>query len=451
MAMADNDLGKRLERRISKSGISKSELGMYVVELKSNGQAPLYSLNAEMDFIPASLTKAITAAAVLEKMAPTKKFKTQILCDGEIRGSKLSGDLILKGGGDPAFVSESMWFLVNEFVRTGITEVTGGIIVDDSRFDRIRTDPSREPTRVDRAYDAPVGAMSFNWNAINIYVRPTRLGEKVEVILDPAPAGFRVVNNGITVSGRRDEIRVSRVGETVIVNGKLGIDKGELQEFKNISDPVHWSGENLREFLNQRGVKVKGKVKSGTTPIRATLLAEAESKPVSQHLIDMMKFSNNFVAEMLVKNLAVESGTSPGSIEAGMKLVNQAVVKMGVPQDRFTLINPSGLNRRNRIRPVDMVTVLLYSFRRFPSFAEFLASLPVSGTDGTLKTRMVFPPAKGWVRAKTGMLTGVNGLAGFAGRPDGREVAFVFIHNGSPRKTEKVRALLDQMAEELVK
>jgi D-alanyl-D-alanine carboxypeptidase/D-alanyl-D-alanine-endopeptidase (penicillin-binding protein 4) len=128
--------------------------------------------NGEKKVIPASVTKLITAASALSHFPPGTKFKTSIWSNARVENGVLKGNLWLKGGGDPGFVSENMWYLVNIFTRNQISKVEGKIIVDDSLFDTVRFDPSREDYRVDRAYDAPTGAMSFNWNSVNVFVKP---------------------------------------------------------------------------------------------------------------------------------------------------------------------------------------------------------------------------------------------------------------------------------------
>src|SRR5690606_15757098 len=118
------------------------------------------------------------------------------------------------------------------------------------------------------------------------------------------------------------------------------------------------------------------------------MLAKADSKPISLAVLDMMKFSNNYVAEMLAKTLSVHSGKIPGTLEDGMRVIRESIVKIGIPENRFTLINPSGLNRRNQMKPVDLAKVLVEGFNHFPTFSEFVTSFPLSGLDGTLKSRM---------------------------------------------------------------
>lgn len=445
-----SNLKSRMDLAVKRSGLPAASLGLAVYELGHSPETLLYGSSENKEFIPASVTKLATAATVLTRLGPTFKFKTQLGTTASLVKGILQGDLYLKGGGDAGFVSESMWFLVNELTRAGVTKVQGNLIVDDTDFDRIREDPSRDPERNDRAYDAPVGAMSFNWNSINIYVRPSALGAPAQVVLDPIDNAYKIVNKSKTTSGSGWTIGVSRSGNTVRVTGKIGIGHAEQAVYKNIDDPIEWSGRALQEFLKQRGILVSGKIRAGQMPKGAKILATAESKALAEHVRDMMKFSNNFVAEMLTKDLAAENGTRPATLEDGMKLVQNQVASMGLDPKEFTLQNPSGLSRHNRIRPSGLARILIESHKSFPWFAEFLTALPIAGLDGTLKKRMKNGPAEGWVRAKTGQLTGVAALAGYAGRKDGSTLAFAFIFNGQSDKGENARHLFDALAVELV-
>ncbi|MCC7404372.1 MAG: D-alanyl-D-alanine carboxypeptidase/D-alanyl-D-alanine-endopeptidase [Bdellovibrionales bacterium] len=450
------ELRQRLDQRVAKSGLKKEELGLLAI-LHEEGQSSVV-LEAFRDrlMIPASLTKILTAGMSLEKYPPGHKFYTDLLSDGKIDETLLRGDLYLKGGGDPGFVSESMWFLVNEFYRTGVKKIDGDIIVDDTRFDGERFHEGRDPSRVDRAYDAPIGAMSFNWNSINIYVRPAaKSGLPAKVFADPENSYITVINKTTTgKSGSRKDLRAERKanganGDTIIVDGSLAVDAPEAVIYKGILQPDVWSGTHLRAFLQRRGIVVTGEVKTGATPPKAALLARAESKPISQLVTDMMKFSNNYVAEMLTKNLAVENKGEPGTMTNGLKSLGDYLVEKGF-KDKFEITSPSGLSRANRLTPAHLHRVLEDLRKNFSVFSEFISSLPIAGIDGTLKSRMEKPPAKGWVRAKTGLLTGVAGLAGYAGRPDGGQVTFVFLYNGRPDHTVSARDLFDQLATELV-
>jgi D-alanyl-D-alanine carboxypeptidase/D-alanyl-D-alanine-endopeptidase (penicillin-binding protein 4) len=182
--VAQESYKTELQKIIKRSGIPESDLGIYITSGEGEHQEIVYDLNSKKKMIPASISKVATSSAVLEYFPPGYKFKTQLVSSGTIQDKVLKGDLYLKGGGDPSFVSENMWFLVNNFKRNEIQKIEGDVVVDDSLFDPKRYDSSRQPERVDRAYDAPVGAMSFNWNSINIFVRPAeKAGEPATVFL----------------------------------------------------------------------------------------------------------------------------------------------------------------------------------------------------------------------------------------------------------------------------
>lgn len=443
------DLPSRLEKTLKASSVPRASLGLAVYDLGHLPSAPIFAVNETADMTPASVTKILTAAAVLNRLGPSAKFQTALWSAGTVADGQLTGDLVLKGGGDPGFISESMWYLVNEFVRTGIKKINGDIIVDDTDFDFIRTDVSRDPERVDRAYDAPVGAMSFNWNSINIFVRPSRPGVPPTIFLDPIDNGYKIENKARTAGKTGSRLEVSRLGNRILVRGTIGSDQPEAVVYKNVDDPAEWSGRNLAAFLAQRGIQVKGAVKSGKLPARAVQLAKADSRPVAQHVADMMKFSNNYVAEMLTKTLALQSGIRPGTLDGGMKVIRSEMESLaGLESNRMVIVNPSGLSRRNRIKSADLAMVLVQAQKNFPWFAEFLSAFPLAGQDGTLKRRM--KDAEGWVRAKTGNLSGVVALAGYAGHKDGSSRAFVFIYNGKAELADTVRHLFDDMAAELV-
>jgi serine-type D-Ala-D-Ala carboxypeptidase/endopeptidase (penicillin-binding protein 4) len=438
-----------IAKDIRKFKIDESDLGIYMVAGDASSQHTLYSLNADKKMIPASITKLVTAAAVIKGHPPGLKFKTQLLSNGKIVDSVLKGDLILKGGGDPSFVSENMWFLVNMFLRSGVTSIEGDIIVDDSYFDKNRFDPSRQKERVDRAYDAPTGAMSFNWNSVNIFVRPgKKIGDKAIVIADPENEYIRVVNkvqtskNGTEVIVDRDP-ESSKTGDVVLVSGSIAIGAKEQVIYKNITQPDMWAGSNLKSFLGQRGVVVKGKIRNGNTPLDAAILAESESKGIDQILADMNKFSNNYVAEMLVKGMSAKT-KPPGNIEEGMNQVSKLLLELGVDGGDFKLVNPSGLTRENQITAKAMWTVIDHMHDQFPYSVEFMTSLPIAGIDGTLKNRMKGSAGERWVRAKTGFLTGVISLAGYASRKDGTMISFAMMYNGSGDEA-KVRQLFDSI------
>lgn len=430
----------------SKSGQYASILKKYKIDpahvslqiLDENGK-DLFSLNSQEKKIPASISKVITAFAVAKRLTAGHRFYTKLYSDGQ--------NLYLQGGGDPSFVSENMWFLVNEFVRSGIKQVRGNIVVDDTRFDRIRFDSSRTDKRVDRAYDAPVGAMSFNWNAVNIFVRPGDVGQRASVTVDPESEYYDLVNNTVTVATEPKKelvVNISNSEKLITVSGEIKSDTKERAIFKSIAEPDIWSGVNLMSFLAQRDVQVLGKVVSGRVPAQAELVATYESKNLAHILADMNKFSNNFVAEMLTKNLSAEDLKTAATLSNGVRLIVEELKKAGIETRALIFENPSGLTRENMVSAAVFNKILLNVKKDFSIYSTILESLPIAGVDGTLKRRMKNSVAESWVRAKTGYLDGVVTLAGYAGHRDGRVFSFTFLYNG-PRDEAQVREAFDQM------
>lgn len=446
---------KKIDKIIQKSGISTDQLSIYIAGGEGS-PITVSSINGEKKMIPASVTKLVTAAAVLKAFPPGTKFKTSLWSSAKIEDGVMKGDLYLRGGGDPSFVSENLWYLVNAFLRNDVRKIEGNIVVDDSLFDSVRFDSSRQKERVDRAYDAPTGAMSFNWNSVNVFVRPGKtVGSPAQVFIDPQNEYIRLSGKVETLSSSgktsiivdRDEDKKG-FGDVIKVSGKIALGSKEVVVFKNITQPDLWAGYNLKSFLSQRKIELTGTVKAGTTPAAAKLLAEVDNKTVESILADMNKFSNNYVAEMLTKNIAAVK-SPPGNLAKGMQALNEYMESLKVPSSQYELYNPSGLTRDNKMSAYALWKVLSDMKSQFQFQPEFTASLPIAGIDGTLKNRMKNTAGERWVRAKTGFLTGVISLAGYAGRRDGTVLPFVYIYNGSADES-KVRSLFDQISISLV-
>ncbi|MEQ1721666.1 MAG: D-alanyl-D-alanine carboxypeptidase/D-alanyl-D-alanine-endopeptidase [Pseudobdellovibrio sp.] len=430
-----NEVAASYASILNKYKINSDDLSLQILD----GEETVFGLNENSKKIPASISKILTSFAVLKKFPVGQRFYTKLFYDGK--------NLYLQGGGDPAFVSENLWYLVNEFTRSDIKEIKGNIIVDDSLFDKVRFDESRESKRVDRAYDSPVGAMSFNWNAVNIFVKPAKVGQKAQVKIDPDNDYYELVNNANTVSGSPKKelvVSISNTEKLITVSGDVAQDMKEKGIFKSVSDPDIWSGHNLLYFLEQRDIAVLGKVIAGKVPVGAELVATYESKNLSYILSDMNKFSNNFVAEMLTKNMAAVDVKSGASLRNGVLVIREELSKIGIGTNEIHIVNPSGLTRDNSFSAGALNKVLTAVKNDFSIYPIFLDGLPIAGVDGTLKRRMKSSLAEGWVRAKTGYLDGVVSLAGYAGRRDGKVFTFSFLYNG-PRDEAIVREAFDQL------
>lgn len=425
----------QVDALVKRSSIPEASLGLWI-----RGSDRSYAHNADKKFVPASLSKIPTAGAALELLGLQHKFVTGIYITGKIENSDLNGDLYIKGGGDPGLVSENYWSIVNELKRSGIRKINGKIYVDDYLFDDDRYSVGRQTRRVDRAYDAPVGALSFNWNSVNIFVRPDQeVGESARVFLDPENEYVKLINRCKTA--RKTNIQVDRETkngkDTIIVSGTINVNDKEKVVYKSITNPELWAGYNFKAFLNRDGIVYSSEIERKPTPNTAIQIVAFESKPMIEIVSDMAKFSNNYVAEMLTKSM---SGATPASMDGGVVKIRRWIEESGISPTAYTFVSPSGFSHDNLFTPKDMGLILERIGKNFKIASEFKTALPVSGVDGTLKSRL----RDQQVRGKTGYLSGAVGLAGYF-QKNGQEYAFVFMYNGNAKYDAKAKDLFDEI------
>lgn len=432
--------------------ISTDKLSLLTIKV-GNKKETLIDINANKKLTLASLSKVVTSYAVLKSFSLTHQFVTKIKTDGKIEHNTLQGNLYLIGGGDPSFNSEGMNYLVQEIKKKGIKKITGDIIVDDSYFDNVRYDESRGKLRADFVYDAPVGAMSYNWNTIRISVRPSKVGDVAKVEIYP-PNDYVKVSGSIktvkgNINGVRAERRMTKNGQNILfLKGSLGRSYGTLVFEKNVTHPDLWSGRNLKYILKKDGIAHAGIVKSSLAPNSATLLAEFSGKDILGLLTDLNKDSNNHVAEMLTKAIAVKNNKI-GSIAEGVKIINNETKLLHVKPQEYSFVSPSGLSPDNQISSANILKILKGIAGDYKQQDVFMKSLPEAGVDGTLKKRKIASTNVEWVKAKTGFITGAISLGGYAKKKDGTLVAFSFIYNGADNSNQ-VTHFYDQLISEIL-
>lgn len=442
-AVAGNDalfkeaLTKRLAFIFRDEKLDRTKMGVLVYSLSR--QEPLFEMNPDMPLSPASAVKLLTAFVALKKLGPDFTYKTGVYADGSIQGGVLKGNLYLKGGGDPSLVTERMYLLVEELQRSGIRQIAGDIVTDDSVFDPIKIDPKRIPTDTDRAYNAPVGGLSFNYNTTTVHFRPGEaVGEKPRVFTDPDTGYIRMVNQAKTSGPNSPYALVaSRIkgetGDSILVKGSMPKSMGEQTSYFNIVNPSLYAGQALKYFLEMRGVRVMSKqIRQGAVPPMARKMAELESLPLREIVVLMDKFSNNFIAEALVKTLGREIKGAPGSTEKGLEVIREEATRLGLNTSGFNVVSGSGLTRDNRLTARQFVNLVNAAYLDFEVLPELLSSLPIAGRDGTLRKRMKGTAADGRLRGKTGSIDGVASLVGMVQSKGGELLAFsVLMNEGS--------------------
>lgn len=426
--------------------------------LSLENQRPLVALNAEMSLSPASVTKLLTAGAVLHQFTPAKTFETKFFYSGDKRGGVIFGDLFVVGDGDPFIVSERLWQMAADLRQMGIEQIRGDIVVDNSLFDDELFDESRRSStqRSMNAYDAPVSALGINFNTVTVSVLPsTQAGQRPVVSIDPyLLPSILIQNQATTKKNSANGLLIERIQDrrrdqtSIKVTGSIGRGLGLSKQYRSINDPVTVAADYIRTFLSHEGIKVLGKSRQQSLPKNAKFLYSFSSYPMQKMIDGLNKFSNNYIADVLTKRLGAEVGSasqlamSPGSgslqngLNAMIRFLDEEVKVSG----SYVLKNGSGLNDENRISARQLNKLLAYMEKRLDLFPEFVASLPASGWDGTLKRRFrQHSNLLGGVRAKTGSLSepvAVSSLAGYFRHPKHGLCAFTIIQNGVLNKAQ---------------
>jgi serine-type D-Ala-D-Ala carboxypeptidase/endopeptidase (penicillin-binding protein 4) len=183
-------------------------------------------------------------------------------------------------------------------------------------------------------------------------------------------------------------------------------------------------GHIFSTYFQQTGGTFQGKMIQAKCPEAALEILSFPSKPLSQIVFGMNKFSNNFIAEMLLRLI----GNSP-SPEKGIQTIQERLVKKEILASELRLENASGLSRKNRISANTLATVVRKSVNDLSIGPEFLSSFGINGSEGTLRRRFQDLPQESLVRAKSGSLLGVVSLVGIVKTLYHQEVVFAFIFN----------------------
>ncbi|HZY10312.1 MAG TPA: D-alanyl-D-alanine carboxypeptidase/D-alanyl-D-alanine-endopeptidase, partial [Bacteroidota bacterium] len=201
----------------------------------------------------------------------------------------------------------------------------------------------------------------------------------------------------------------------------------------------------LREKLLERGIKVKGNIKLDTLK-GSSMLAEIVH-PIDSVIHRINKISDNLAAENLLKIIAAETQSPPGTSLIGLRIVKEYLYGISIDTSKLILADGSGMSFYNVVSPDMLTQILQKQYEQKENFQRFLESLPISGVDGTLKNRMKQTRAEGNVKAKTGTITGVSALSGYVKTADDKLLAFSIMCNHHPAQISVLRDMQDKIME----
>jgi serine-type D-Ala-D-Ala carboxypeptidase/endopeptidase (penicillin-binding protein 4) len=337
----------------------------------------LYARNLRLPLIPASNEKLAVTYASLLALGPSFRFSTDVVGEGELDGTLWRGDIVLKGYGDPTLSTLDLLSLASQLRSQGIRRVTGQVLGDESFFDTKRMAP----------------------------------GWKSYFFLNESPA-----------------------------LSALTVDRGRYKGHTT-RQPALAAALSFRAALLRAGISVAGRALTGTADDAAVPLATIESVPLTLVLRFMDHESDNFTAEMLLKQLGAGSGLQ-GTTAAGAQAVVQLLAEQQIPLAGVRIVDGSGLSRLDRLTTESVVAMLRSSWLDQDLRELLIAALSVAGRSGTLDSRMRGTPAAGRVRAKTGTLNEASALSGYVRR----RYAFSVIQNGPGISIYWARVAQDQFA-----
>jgi len=490
----------KVEKILGATDVNRGYWGM-LIEDADSGEV-LYSLNADRYFLPASNAKLFTAALTLATLGSDYCFHTTI----ESRSAAdadgvLHGDLVLVGRGDPNLSNRVFPFtkkaerdgppekilaeLADAVVARGVKKISGDVVGDDSYFAGGAYPSGWAIDDMLWSYGVPVSALEINDGVFFLELHTSEVaGAPASYTISPSTNIYQIRNEVVTgAKGSAQKFSVSREpGSTlIVVSGTMPVGAQPHSMAIAIDRPAEFAAELLKNLLEARGVVIEGRARAqhtgddgawykadgssaypgvyvNVTTGRDTMetgptnvFAEHVSLPLSDALRVMAKISQNLHAEMYLRAAARQKTGDP-SADAALQFEQDFRVGIGLKEDDVVMSDASGLSRKDLVSPQSEVALLRWATEQ-PWAATFRSVLPVAGEDGTLMDRMKNTPAAGNVSAKTGSLTHVDSLAGYATSTRSAHLVFSFIVNNHDMKpkaaTDVIDALTVAMVEEL--
>ena len=469
---------ERTQTALASAGGEKAYWGLIVTDADTG--AVIYSQNADRHFMPASNAKLFTTAMALATLGPDFRIRTTVESEAAPDSTgRLPGDLVLVGRGDANLSSRVLPFvdraehngapekaladLADQVVASGVKEISGDIVADDSYFSPERYPPGWTIDDAVWSYGAAISALAINDNFISVILHPgASVGAPLAYSAGPWPGIYAIRNDTTTTAaGTEPMLRLERDpdSQTFHLTGTLPLDAPARELQLAVTQPAENAAAVLMQLLEARGVRIEGHSRArhgdrNAPPQAASamhVLAEHTSPPLLQDVRITNKLSMNLHAELMLRVAAREKAGAI-TMDDAVAFATQFRQSIGIMPDDVQLTDGSGLSRGDLVTPQSVVRLLAYA-RRQPWGSDFEDTLPVAGQDGTLENRMRGTAAAGRVHAKTGLVEHVNSLSGYATSRRGAHLIFSIFGNNTgthgPGATNVVDSICVAMVEEL--
>jgi D-alanyl-D-alanine carboxypeptidase/D-alanyl-D-alanine-endopeptidase (penicillin-binding protein 4) len=407
-----------VERVLVGHGIPLEQASIVVQSIDS-GEVVLEHLS-DVPRNPASVMKLVTTWAALEILGPAYRWHTEVHYLGEFDGRKLDGDLAFKGHGDPYLVLEEFWKLLRAVRQTGLSDVSGDLLLDDSYFDVVEEDPGEFDGQPYRTYNVLPNAMLVNFKAVYFRFSPDPAGERVDIVVDPPLRNLQVDNrlelHSNSCGGFQRGISFNpsdpSVLDRVIFDGRFSARCRTYGMSRTVLQHDTYTLGLFQMLWSEMGGGFTGTVRSVVIGDDREPTLVWPSRPLGEVIRSINKNSNNVMTRQLLYTLGAEQLGVPGTREHGVEIVTNFLDARGLDTSSLILRNGAGLSRESRISARLMADILLAA-ERGPYAAEFVASLSLGGIDGTTRGRFDRASGSGRMHVKSGRLDHVSALAGY--------------------------------------
>jgi D-alanyl-D-alanine carboxypeptidase/D-alanyl-D-alanine-endopeptidase (penicillin-binding protein 4) len=448
--VAGAGLPRPVARAFAEEHIPLAAVGAYVQELGKS--QPVFVQQPARPMSPASTMKLVTTFAGLELLRPDYRWKTEAYADGTIDAGVLHGDLVLKGYGDPKITVEQFQDLIARLRATGLTTISGDLVVDRSYFAPAPYDPGAFDAEPLRPYNVGPDALLVNFKSVRFVFAPSAAGDAVDIRAEPALINVALHGAPRLIAGECGDWKAGLVAAfdarddaaDVSFGGEYRAACGEREWFVALLDAPHYVLGAFARMWADAGGHFAGTVREGRVPRDAQPLAVLQSPPLYDAVRDINKLSNNVMARQLFLTLATTLRPPPATTANASRAIGRWLARRKLHFPELVLDNGSGLSRRARISARSMAR-LLVAADSSDVRDEYVSSLAVAATDGTVRRRFLTDEVADQAFLKTGTLEGVRAIAGYVLDPAGRR--FVVVCFVNHRNAMRAQAPLDQLVQ----
>jgi serine-type D-Ala-D-Ala carboxypeptidase/endopeptidase (penicillin-binding protein 4) len=434
---------------LERAGVPAEAIAVVVHDAHSGKRVLSWQENKSLN--PASLMKLATTSAALERLGPAYSWATPVWLVGTLKDGVLEGAVHIKGSGDPKLVVERVWLLLRRLQQQGVREIRGDIVLDNSAFVLPEVDPGEFDGEPLRPYNVRPSALLLNLRSVLYSFVPDEANNVARVVVEPTLAQAQVDRSVPLVAGPcgdwRANLKASFDAGRVRFAGSYPAACGELVWPLADPMPLTYDARLLQAMWLEMGGQLSGTVREGPAPADTKPHFELRSPPLAEVVRDINKFSNNLMAQQLFLTLGLQ-GRRNTSADTSRELLMRWLAERTGELGGDTLIdNGSGLSRSQRITAARLARLLLY-VNDSPVMSELMSSLPITGTDGTLRRSRA---TAGRAHLKTGSLRDVAGVAGWVLSNSGKRYVVVALinHPGANAARPALEAVVQHVMRDL--